>query len=120
VFFGEIRKGVERLDGGAHKEQLRLWLKHERPAWFGERILPACPGAAQRWGMLMAQAQHTTSAIDGLLAATALHHGLRPVTRNDTDFRLPAWKVITHGSADERASAAPRLLYRRSSRGATR
>jgi predicted nucleic acid-binding protein len=99
---------------------LRLWLKHELPAWFGERILPACQGADEGWGMLMTQVQHTTCAMDDLLGATALHHGLRLVTRNETDFRFAGLEVITHGSADERASAAPRLLYRRSNRGATR
>jgi toxin FitB len=91
---GEIRKGVELLDPGARKEQLRLWLEHELPAWFGERFLPVCKGAAERWGTLIAHAAFKTSAIDSLLGATALHHGLRIVTRNEADFRFPGLEVI--------------------------
>jgi len=33
-------------------------------------------------------------AIDSLLAATALHHGLRLVTRNEQDFDFPSLDVI--------------------------
>jgi toxin FitB len=91
---GEIRKGVERLDRGARKEQLRLWLEHDLPAWFGERFLPVCQGVAERWGLLMADASPRTGAIDSLLGATALHHGLRLVTRNESDFRFPGLEII--------------------------
>jgi predicted nucleic acid-binding protein len=91
---GEIRKGVDRMPGSARKEHLRVWLEHELPAWFGERILPINRGVADRWGRLMAEAERSPSAVDSLLAATALHHGLRLVTRNVADFALPGLDVI--------------------------
>jgi predicted nucleic acid-binding protein len=52
--------------------------------------LPAeCPfvGVADRWGRLAAQAgpKSPLPVIDGLLAATALHHNLTLVTRNTKD-----------------------------------
>jgi predicted nucleic acid-binding protein len=90
---GEIRKGVERLDRGPRKEQLRLWLEHDLPAWFGERYLPVCHRVADRWGALIA-GMPKAGAIDSLIAATALHHGTRLVTRNEADFRFPGLEVV--------------------------
>ncbi|WP_088343595.1 MULTISPECIES: type II toxin-antitoxin system VapC family toxin [Rhodomicrobium] len=91
---GEIRKGVERLQGGARKERLRLWLEQELPAWFGDRFMPVAQGVADRWGRLLAQAERTPGAIDSLIAATALHHGLRLVTRNEADFRFDGLEIV--------------------------
>jgi predicted nucleic acid-binding protein len=91
---GEIRAGVERLAPGARREKLRLWLETELPGWFEERVLPVDTGVADRWGRLVAEAGRSVPAIDGLLAATALHHGLRLVTRNVADFVLPGLEVV--------------------------
>jgi hypothetical protein len=41
---------------------------------------------SERWGRLCAESLRTLPAIDGLLAATALCHDLRIVTRNERDF----------------------------------
>ena len=91
---GELRKGVERLPAGVRRERLRVWLEQELPAWFEERLLPVSKEVADRWGRLAAEAGRSLPAIDGLLAATALHHGLRLVTRNVRDFRLPGLEVV--------------------------
>ena len=84
---GEIRKGVESLTDGPRKERLRVWLEQEVPGWFEDRLLAVDAHVADRWGRLMAGVRSPAPAIDGLLAATALHHGLRIVTRNVADFR---------------------------------
>ncbi len=91
---GEIRKGVEHLPDGAHREKLRLWLEHELADWFGSRILPVGTPVADRWGRLLAQIGRPVPTIDSLLAATALHHELRLVTRNQKDFAYPGLEVI--------------------------
>jgi len=91
---GEIRKGVEKLEDGPRKEQLRLWLEQDLPAWFESRILPVSASVADRWGRLLAAIRGWTPAIDSLLAATALHHELRLVTRNDRDFAYPGLEVV--------------------------
>ena len=91
---GEIRKGVEKLDDTPRKEQLRLWLEQDLPAWFESRILPVSVPVADRWGRLLAALPKTPPAIDSLLAATALHHELRLVTRNDRDFAYPGLDVV--------------------------
>ncbi len=91
---GEIRKGVERLPESAKRERLRLWLEINLPEWFEDRLLPVDACVAERWGRLMAEAGRPVPAIDSLLAATALHHELRLVTRNVQDFRFPGLEVI--------------------------
>ena len=91
---GEIRKGVERLGGGAPKEKLRLWLEVELPGWFEERVLPIDRAVADRWGRLLCTVGRSVPAIDSLLAATALHHGLRFATRNKSVFDFPGLDVV--------------------------
>ncbi|MEW5747157.1 MAG: type II toxin-antitoxin system VapC family toxin [Nitrospirota bacterium] len=91
---GEIRKGVERLADKNRRERLRLWLEHELPAWFDGRVLPVDLAVADRWGRLLAEAGRPVPTIDSLLAATALHHELRLVTRNAGDFDYPGLEVI--------------------------
>jgi predicted nucleic acid-binding protein len=43
---------------------------------------------------LLAEAGRPLPTIDSLLAATALHHDLRLVTRNARDFDYPGLEVI--------------------------
>ncbi len=91
---GEIRSGVERLAGGAKRERLRLWLERDLPEWFEDRLLTVGPEIADRWGRLVADAEGPVSAVDALLAATALEHRLRLVTRNVADFRFPGLDLV--------------------------
>jgi toxin FitB len=98
---GEIRKGVELLKDGARKEKLRLWLEQELTSWFEDRLLPVSAPVADRWGRLLAEAERPVPAIDSLLAATALHHGLRLVTRNSGDFRFSGLAIVNPWSVAE-------------------
>ena len=91
---GEIRKGIETLADRRRREKLRLWLEHELPAWFEGRVLPVDLAVADRWGRLLAEVGRPVPTIDSLLAATALHHELRLVTRNAGDFDYPGLQVI--------------------------
>jgi len=88
---GEIRKGVE---AATRREKLRVWLEHTLPDWFQERMLAIDEPVAECWGRLMAEVNRPVPAIDSLLAATALHHDLRMVTRNVQDFIFPELEVI--------------------------
>ncbi len=86
---GEIRKGVAALPQGKRRSQLESWLELELQARFSGRVLSIDGPVADRWGLLSAQAMRSRkslSAIDGLLAATALHHNLTIVSRNVSDF----------------------------------
>ncbi|AUM00574.1 VapC toxin family PIN domain ribonuclease [Rhodocyclaceae bacterium] len=91
---GELRKGIEALAEGARKRRLLDWLEVELPGFFTGRVLPVDARVADRWGYLVAQAGRPLPAIDSLLAATALTHGLTLVTRNLRDFRYPGLAVI--------------------------
>lgn len=91
---GEIRSGVERLRDREKRERLRGWLEQDLPAWFEDRLLPVTVEIADRWGRLVAEVGRQVAAIDSLLAATALHHDLRLVTRNTVDFRYPGLEVV--------------------------
>jgi hypothetical protein len=91
---GELRKGLESLPRGAKRERLRLWLETELTPWFGERLLPVDVAVADRWGRLPAGVKGTPAAVDCLLAATALQHDLRLVTRNVADFSFSGLEVI--------------------------
>lgn len=91
---GELRKGVEKLPDTARREKLRLWLEHDLPAWFSNQLLSVDVAVADRWGRLLAEAARPLPAIDSLLAATALHHELRLVTRNGKDFEFPGLVIV--------------------------
>jgi toxin FitB len=86
---GEIRKGLAGLAQGKRRTLLETWLEVELQARFAGRIVPIDAAVANRWGQLAADAKRVgkpLSIIDGLLAATALHHDLTVVSRNTSDF----------------------------------
>jgi predicted nucleic acid-binding protein len=86
---GEIRKGIALLPQSRRRTHLETWLELELQARFAGRILSVDASIADRWGLLAAEAKRegrSLSAIDGLLAATAIHHNLTIVTRNVIDF----------------------------------
>lgn len=91
---GEIRKGIEPLADSPRRLALLDWLETELSAFFSGRLLAVDGGVADRWGRLQAQAGRPLPAIDSLLAATALHHGLVLVTRNGHDFAFPGLEVV--------------------------
>ncbi len=91
---GEIRKGVAKIENLRRKNKLLIWLENDLPGWFEDRILSIDQAVADRWGRLEYEVKRTLPAIDGLLAATALHHDLEMVTRNEKDFELPGLTVI--------------------------
>jgi len=88
---GEIRKGITALKSGRRRSLLEAWLDTELTARFAGRMLPIDYFVADRWGRLTAEAQGRGApmpVVDGLLAATALHHHLTIVSRNVRDFAV--------------------------------
>lgn len=88
---GEIRKGASALPESRRRSQLEVWLERQVKVRFSGRILPISDSIAERWGWLAAEAKmrgRSLPVIDGLLAATALHHNLVLVSRNITDFLI--------------------------------
>jgi len=91
---GEIRKGIDALVNDERQLKLLDWFEVELPQFFSGRILTVDAAVADRWGRLNAQMGRPIPAIDSLLAATALAHGLKLVTRNVRDFEYPELDVI--------------------------
>lgn len=82
---GEIQQGVTRLRKKDARQAAvyETWLGKLRRE-FGDRVLSITPDVALEWGRL--SADRTVPVVDGLMAATALVHGLTVVTRNVPDF----------------------------------
>ncbi len=85
LLLGEIRSGIERLRrrDAVSADVYDVWLttlcEHYR-----NRIVDIDQAVAERWGTL--SITDPVPVVDGLMAATALVHGMTLVTRNIADF----------------------------------
>ena len=81
--------GIWRLPAGKRRARLEAWFEGLL-ARYEARILPVDAAVVGKWGRLAGElARHgaPTSMADGLIAATALVHGLKLATRNVANFR---------------------------------
>ena len=88
---GEIRKGIDSLPRSNKRALLESWLANDLVLRFSGRILDVSLDIAERWGLISAQAKIAgtpLAVVDGLMAATALHHNLTLVTRNTKDVQV--------------------------------
>lgn len=88
---GEIRKGINSLPRSNKRVLLESWLVNDLVLRFAGRIVEVNLDIAERWGLISAQAKIAgtpLAVIDGLMAATALHHNLILVTRNTKDVQV--------------------------------
>lgn len=96
ITIGEIRRGVERLRRGKRRTRFQHWLTRLSQTMHG-RILSYNRAVAHVWGQMQAQMEakgHRCPAFDGIIAATAIRHGLTVVTRNESDFRRTGVAVL--------------------------
>jgi len=98
VRFGRVWPRSHKANGEAAWKHGWKWnCKH-----VSGRILSIDAAVADRWGLLAANAKirgKPLSTIDGLLAATAIHHNLTIVSRNVGDFtntRVPVVNPLDH------------------------
>lgn len=93
LVLGELRRGVELIRRRDLTSALALeqWLAR-LAGEFRDRILPIDGAIADRWGRLNVPDPLPT--VDGLLAATALEHGLVLVTRNVRDVERTGVQVL--------------------------
>ena len=93
---GELAKGVALLDAGQRQQELNAWLTGLEEQ-FADRILDITGDIVRVWGELTAAAQRNgrvVPASDGLIAATALQHGLQVMTRNVDDFAPTGVRIL--------------------------
>jgi toxin FitB len=83
---GEVRRGIVLLPQSKRRTRLEAWLSGDLRVRFAGRILAIDQEIADRWGHLSGARGTTVPVIDGLLAATAIHHNLTLVTRNTRDM----------------------------------
>ena len=94
---GEIRKGIDSLPRSNKRGLLESWLANDLVLRFAGRILQVNLDIAERWGLISARAKIAgapLAVIDGLMAATALHHNLTFVTRNTKDVQVAGISML--------------------------
>jgi toxin FitB len=103
---GEIAGAVALLPSGRKKRGLNEWLIKLK-AQFADRVLTVDFETAQFWGEIRARAQQAGEelpAVNGMIAATALRHGLHLMTRYPTKFTamgvliVDPWKDCESGN----------------------
>lgn len=85
ISLGEIERGVvlARRRDAARADKLAAWLKGLQSE-YEDRILPVDVTISLEWGKLSSMKERGDA--DGLIAATAIIHGMTLVTRNIRDF----------------------------------
>jgi predicted nucleic acid-binding protein len=93
VVLGEIRKGIERIRmrDPAQAQALENWLLRIATE-FADRLLLVDERVADKWGRL--GLQQPVPVLDAFLAATALVHGLKVVSRDEEGFRNTGVLVV--------------------------
>ena len=93
---GEIAKGIALLESGRKRQALTSWF-NGLVTQFSDRILSIDLQTAQLWGELTAKTQRNgivIPAVDGLLCATALRHGMSIMTRNTRHFHVSGALIV--------------------------
>ena len=89
VTFAEIRFGIETVASVTRRAELNDWLTHKVRPMFAQRALAVTEDIMIKWRLLVEDGRkvgHTFSQPDLIIAATALHHGLTVVSRDESDY----------------------------------
>lgn len=90
VAIGELNRGIQKLPVSRRRSVLANWLTGDLLVRFGDRVLPLDVPVMMTWSALVARqeaAGQKIPAIDSLVAATAIQHGLALATRNVRGFQ---------------------------------
>jgi toxin FitB len=93
---GELARGVALLADSRKKRALSSWLTALK-SLFTDRILSVDPETAYLWGDLSVRTRKAgliLSVVDGLLAATALRHGLHIMTHHTTSLSATGVRIV--------------------------
>ena len=88
ITLGELTFGVARLRKSKRRTQLESWLARMEERFAGH-VLAVDAEVGRLWGERLAEARRggrSVAPADGLIAATAIRHGLTVLTRDTTPF----------------------------------
>jgi hypothetical protein len=94
IILGELCIGVQALPAGRKRRRLEQWFETLAEAI---ECLPWDVAVSRRWARLVVDLKRRGEPVpllDGMIAATALTHGLTVATRNILDFRKTRVKVV--------------------------
>lgn len=94
IILGELGIGVLALPPGRKRRQLEQWFEALTQTI---ECLPWDAAISRRWAKLVVDLRRrgiTLPLLDGMIAATALQHGLTIATRNTRDFGKAGLKVF--------------------------
>jgi len=89
ITYAEIWYGIHRLPPGKRRTDLEKWVEDDLYMQFFNRVVGVDLGVAERYGSLMARAERkgfSPGAMDTLIAAIAVHNGMKVATLNRKDF----------------------------------
>jgi toxin FitB len=89
ISIGEIKHGIDRMPDSVRKQTLNTWFDDQLNQRFVGRIISIDADIMLAWGSLTVRLESLGKpmpAFDSLIAATAVHHNLVLVTRNEVDF----------------------------------
>jgi predicted nucleic acid-binding protein len=107
----ELASGIEQLPPGKRRDGFERWLTQDIVPSFAGRILGATQSLIPTWARTRVAAhRHGNNAdeIDFLIAATAIHHDLTLVTRNEKHFAGTGVAVLNPWSSERSLSRQPR------------
>lgn len=99
---GEIVSGIEQMPESKRRRSIERSLRYLREDFAGQ-TLDFTEGVAVEWGRLVAAARkqgRNLPLIDSQIEATAIHFGLKVVTRNARDFFYPVFNPWERAPSD--------------------
>jgi predicted nucleic acid-binding protein len=94
IVLGELYLGVLALPAGHRRTRLERWFEAISKTIV---CLPWDAAVSRQWAKLVVSLKRKgkpVSLLDGMIAATALEHGLTVATRNVSDFKKIGVKVV--------------------------
>jgi predicted nucleic acid-binding protein len=102
ITWGELQRAIFQLSAEKRRLRLETWMADDLYPIFGGRIIDVGEEVITVWAKMLAEYKPkgiVRSSLDSLIEATALHHNLILVTRNEKNFRNSHVSVLNPWNA---------------------